>query len=80
MDGRNRQGNKKTHRSVNSSVSQGHSSGIQNDSVMRKDAEMSRRVVPATNILHLATLQSKVTVHFVVQKRRDGRKTAQSLS
>jgi hypothetical protein len=28
--------------------------------VMRKDAGMSRRMVPATNILHLASVQSKV--------------------
>src|SRR5882757_649411 len=30
------------------------------DSVMRKDAGMNRRMVPATNILHLASVQSKV--------------------
>ena len=30
------------------------------DSVMQKDAGVSRRMVPATNILHLASVQSKV--------------------
>jgi hypothetical protein len=37
---------------------------------MRKDAEMSRRVVPATNILHLGL--NKAKSRFILLRREGG--------
>jgi len=47
---------------------------------MRKDAEMSRRVVNSDEYFTFGTEQSKITVYFVALRRRNGRKKRQSLS